>query len=362
MSMRAWRVAFLGCAVAMLGPVASEASVLSSAAAALQPGHYATLTTGLTGADLQPDNQAGSILDWADSGGWDPVNHKFVYIGKEAGCLSTYRNIVYDEASNTWSYGSVPITTGCGHGYDQNSVDPVTGTHYFRPYNSATIYKSNGSGWTSLPSLPTPFTIVAGVAKSRTGLLYSDQVWDAYFDDASGQLRTVDVRAVYPTLPLIGDYHSIAEYDPVHDVFLVGGGNNHLAMYRVAIVAGVPVRTYLRDAPWEYGVGETDPHTNITADPVTGEFVIYKKSTGTFYGYNIMTNTWRQIGTSGDGKMPPLPTGTSTSPIAAAINTYGVIMYVVETGSTAAVYIYKHAAAGPPDTVPPGAPTQLIAR
>src|SRR5690349_19576967 len=70
MSIRAWRVGFLVCVLALLGPAASEASVLSAAAAALQPGHYATLSTGLTGADLQPDNSAGSILDWADSGGW----------------------------------------------------------------------------------------------------------------------------------------------------------------------------------------------------------------------------------------------------------------------------------------------------
>jgi hypothetical protein len=361
-TMSGWRNCFLGCVVAIAWPAASGASVLSSAAAALQPGHYTTINTGLTGLDLQPDNSGGSILDWADSGGWDPVNHKFVYIGKEAGCTSTYRNIVYNEASNSWSYGPLPLTTGCGHGYDQNTVDPVTGTHYFRPYNSSTIYRFNGSSWTSLPSLPTPTVIVAGVAKSRTGLLYSDQLWDVWYDDATGQRTVIDVSVAYPTLPLIGDYHSIAEYDPVHDVFLIGGGNNTRAMYKVSIVNGSPVRTRLGDAAWEFGVGEYDPHTNITADPVTGEFIIYKKSTGVFYGYNIMTDTWRQIGVSGDGNMPPLPTGTNTSPIAAAVSSYGVIMYIAHTGSTAAVYLYKHAPAGPADTVKPSPPAQVLAR
>jgi hypothetical protein len=360
--MSAWRVSFLCCAIAIAVPLASDASVLSSAATALQAGHYTSISTGLTGPFLQPDSPGGSILDWADSGGWDPVKHQFVYIGKEAGCSSVYRNIVYDEASNAWSYGTLPLTTGCGHGYDGNTVDPVTGTRYFRPYSSSTIYKSTGTTWTALPAMPSGTVIVAGIAKSRTGLLYSDLVWDVYYDDATGLRTTVDVRAVYPTFPPIGDYHSIAEYDPVHDVFLIGGGNNTRAMYKVSIVAGVPVRTRLGDAAWEFGVGETDPHTNITADPVTGEFIIYRKLTGIFYGYNIMTDTWRQIGISGDGRMPPLPTGTGTSPIAAAVNSYGVIMYVVNTGSTAAVYLYKNAAAGPPDTINPAAPTQLIAR
>lgn len=360
--MRAFRMGLLVCALAVAGFRAAEASVLSTAAGALQAGHYVQISTGLTGNDLMPDNSSGSIFDWADSGVWDPVRHKFMYIGKEAGCSSTYRNIIYDEASNTWSYGPLPITNGCGHGYDHNTGDPVTGTHFFRPYGSTTIYKWNGSGWSSLSPLPNSTVIVAGIAKSRTGLLYSDIGWDVWYDDATGTKTTVDVGATYPTYPPIGDYHSIAEYDPVHDVFLIGGGNNVLSMYRVAIVGGLPVRTPLQNAAWEFGVGEYDPHTNITCDPVTGEFIIYRKMTGIFYGYNIMTDTWRQIGRSGDGNMPPLPVGQNTSPIAAAVNSYGVIMYVAHDGSNAYVYLYKHAAAGPPDLVAPSAPAQLIAR
>lgn len=360
--MNAWRGLLFGSALFAIGITGAEASVLSNAAASLQPGRFVEISTGLTGADLQPDNSAGSIFDWADSGIWDPVQHRYAFIGKEAGPDSHFRNIVYDEASNTWSYGTVPVAVGTGHGYDHNTGDPVTGTHYYRDYNSTTIYRQNGTSWATMAPLPSGVTIVAGIAKSRTGLLYSDLTWDVYYDDATGAQRVVDCRVAYPGLPKIGDYHSIAEYDPVHDVFLIGGGNNTLAMYRVAIVNGVPVRTPLRNAPWEFGVGEYDQHTNITCDPVTGEFIIYKKITGVFYGYNIMTDTWRQIGTSGDGKMPPLPVGRVTSPVAAAVSSYGVIMYLAHRGSSASVYLYKHAAAGPADTVKPSAPTQLIAR
>jgi hypothetical protein len=344
---------------------ASRASVLSSAAAALQPGRYAALSTGLTGNDLYPDlpDTGGSMLDWADSGAWDPVGHRFLYVGKKAGCSSTYRNIVYDETSNSWSYGPVPITSGCGHGYDGNTSDPVTGTFFFRPYSSLTIYKFTGSSWTSLPSLPSGAnTCCTGIAKSPYGLLYSDFAYDVYYNDATGQRVVVNVGSTYPSYPPIGDYNTIAEYDPVHDVFLIGGGNGSRAMYKVTIVNGSPVRTRLGDAPFDFGTGEIPPHTNIQADPVTGEFIVYRKATGQFYGYNITTDTWRLLGTSGDGKMPPLPTGDGTSPIGAPVYNYGVIMYITHDFSNAAVYIYKHSAAGPADTVPPAAPSSLIAR
>jgi hypothetical protein len=356
------RVGLLGFAIATFGSAAAvaDASVLSNAAAALQPGHYTTISTGLTANDLQPDSPGGSILDWADSGTWDPVRHQFAFIGKEAGSLSHYRNIVYDEASNSWSYGPVPLDTGYGHGYDGNTADPTTGIHFFKPYDSMTIYRQNGGSWTALPNLPSH--IISGIAKSPRGLLYSDLQYDAYYDDATAAWTVVNVGSAYPNDPTLGSYHSIVEYDRVHDVFLIGGGNGSSVRFRVSIVNGSPVRTLMSSAPWEYGVGETDQHTNVVSDPVTGEFIFYKKLTGTFYGYNIMTDTWRQIGTSGDGNMPPLPTGTGTSAAVAAVSTYGVIMWIAQNGTTASVYLYKHATAGPVDSVSPAPPSQLIAR
>ena len=107
-----------------------------------------------------------------------------------------------------------------------------------------------------MPDLPSGTVIVAGIAKSRTGLLYSDVNWDVYYPDATGLKVQVDVDVAYPGLPRLGDYHSIAEYDPVHDVFLIGGGNNSRAMYRVAIVAGVIGAhvsvIYALDVSWWY--------------------------------------------------------------------------------------------------------------
>jgi hypothetical protein len=349
--------ALLGAGLLLLAPSA-RATVLSDAAAALQPGHFVEISnTGLTGDDLMPDNDGGSILDWSDSGAWDPVLRKFYYVGKEAGCTSTYRNIVYDEATNSWSYGPVPLSSGCGHGYDGNAADPVTGTHYFRPYDSNTIYKRSGSGWTAVtPTMTGSPSIVGGIAKSATGLLYSDVVQDVYYN-ASQQKVQVSISG-----GLLGDYHSMAEYNPRHDVLWIGGGNSSRVMYRVNIVGGSPVRVRLNDAPWTFGVGEGNEKTNFTPDPVSGEFVVYRKQTGTFYGYNIMTDTWRTLGQSGDGNMPPLPTGNNTTPVAAPISTHGVIMYIAHRGNNATVYLYKHAASGPADTVAPSRPGQLTAQ
>jgi hypothetical protein len=357
--MSAWRIGLLAVALAAAAPSAAEASVMSTAAAALPAGKYVAINTGLTGADLMPDGSGGSLLDWADSGAWDPTQRRFVYIGKKAGCSNNYYNIIYDENANSWSYGTVPIGSGCGHGYDGNTAGP--GVQYFHPYGSTKIHRNTGSGWTSLADLPTPNTGIAGIARGPNGLLYADKIWDVWYPDGGAKVQ-VNVGVTYPTFPPIGDYHSIAEYDPVHDVYLVGGGNGSRAIYRVAIVAGVPVRTRMGNAPFDFGVGEYDQHTNVTADPVTGEFIVYKKQTGIFYSYNIMTDTWRQIGVSGDGNMPPLPVGQNTSPVAAGIGAYGVIMYVAQNNTAAYVYLYKHAPAGPADNVPPNRPGQLLAR
>lgn len=336
----------------------AAASVLSSAAAALQPGHYVEITTGLTGSMLAPDTQGNSILDWADSGVWDVVNRKFYYVGKEAGSLPSH-DIVYDEASNSWSEGPSPVGVGNGHGYDGNTVDPFTGVHYFRAYNTKTIYKRSGAGWVSLsPSWTENTNIVGGLARSRLGTLFCDVNWDIYYPE-TGSYTSHDNTSTTQ----LGEYHIVAEYNDVIGKFFCGGGNGSRAVYWVEIVAGVPVRHQLGNAPWSFGMGECQnpypdascEHVNVTPDPVSGTFLVYRKGTGQFWSYNMTTDVWTQIGSSGSGGFPPLPTGEGTAPIAAPVSTYGVIMYVTHTGSTAHVYLYKMTAGGPPptDTTPP---------
>jgi hypothetical protein len=208
---------------------------------------------------------------------------------------------------------------------------------------------------------PLPSGNLAGIAASPAGLLFSDYSYDVWYEKGSGTQHAVNVSSQ----PRIGGYNSITEYDPIHNAFLVAGGNDaDREMRKVVIQSNVPVRTVLNDAPVSIGTGEDDQKSIVQCDPVTGEFIVYKRNTGTFYGYNIQTDAWRTLGTSGNGNMPPLPVGSSTTPIGAAINTYGVIMYVVHVnnGPNAHVYLYKHGATGPPDAVPPGVPGNLIAR
>jgi hypothetical protein len=363
-----------------LASTTTHASELSTKAAALAPGHYATLNTNLTLSLMKASNGA-PFVDWSDSGGWDQVSRKFRFLGKSAGTVGQnnvdYKFLEYDENSNSWTFGDLPIDPvtgntlgGNGHGYDGNTADPVTGAHFFRPYGRATIFKWSGGAWTALADMPSFQSIVAGLAKSSSGLLYSEITRDIYLPNGSNTWVSVTSSSCQ-----IGDYHSFAEYNPKYGLFLVGGGNNkEKVICKVAIVNAAPVRTKLNDAPINLGVGEAQSgtdldsqHSNVTVDPVSGQFIVYKKvgvnpnngtlDLGAFWTYDIQADSWAKIGNSGDGNMPPLPTGSNVFTIAAPINTYGVIMYVTY-GSTANVYIYKHTPSTP-DTTKPKAPRNL---
>src|SRR5262245_58534025 len=85
-----------------------EATVLSSAAAAMAPGTFVDLSTvGMSNGLLDPcfglPQQGSSILDYLDSAVWNPINRQWYLAASVHGTCSAAKGIRYDDTTNTWS-------------------------------------------------------------------------------------------------------------------------------------------------------------------------------------------------------------------------------------------------------------------
>lgn len=323
----------------VLGFGAAHASPLSDAASRLQPGESVRVNTHLPGSVLTPED--ANFIMWASSGVWDPVRHEVRFVGKR---YSTFPNhfLVYAENSDSWSNNrALPgalTGNGFGHGYDHNTVDPATGTHYFREYNSRTIHVWNGS-WSTAPQLPQMSMDVAASISwvPGLGLIYVDQNQFVYLDGGS-----------WKSLGAAPDsnYHAVSEYNPTSQTLIYGGGNGVTAMWKLDVNRRI---SRIKDPP--FGQGASSSQTVLVSDPSSDQFISWQKNSTTWAGYDVGSDTWSTLQkSSGDGSTPQrgVPNLSDNETFGAVIgipiSTYGVIMYIQFLGNStdAGVWVYKH--------------------
>jgi hypothetical protein len=316
----------------------AHASPLSDAAASLQPGESVKVKTHLSGATLSPDG--ANFIMWASSGVWDPVRHEVRFVGKRYS-LFRHRFLVYSENSDSWSSDrALPgeLTCDCnGHGYDHNTIDPTTGTNYFRIYNSHTIWAWNGS-WSTIPPIPDgSIDIAASISwVNGLGLVYVDKYKFVYYNGSSWQSLG--------TPPAV-NYHAVSEYNPTSQTLIYGGGNDVTAMWKMDANRRV---SRIKDPPFPQGASETQ--TVLVSDPASDAFISWKKRSTSWAAYDVGSDTWSTLTrASGDGSTPTrgapaLSTDdTAGAVIGIPISNYGVIMFVQFLGSgDAGVWVYKH--------------------
>ena len=316
----------------------AHASPLSDAAASLQPGESVKVKTHLSGGTLSPDG--ANFIMWASSGVWDPTRHEVRFVGKRYS-LFRHRFLVYSENSDTWSSDrALPgeLTCDCnGHGYDHNTIDPTTGTNYFRIYNSHTIWAWNGS-WSTIPPIPDgSIDIAASISwVNGLGLVYVDKYKFVYYNGSSWQSLG--------TPPAV-NYHAVSEYNPTSQTLIYGGGNDVTAMWKMDANRRV---SRIKDPPFPQGASETQ--TVLVSDPASDSFISWKKRSTSFAAYDVGSDTWSTLArASGDGSTPArgapaLSTDdTAGAVIGIPISNYGVIMFVQFLGSgDAGVWVYKH--------------------
>jgi hypothetical protein len=170
------------------------------------------------------------------------------------------------------------------------------------------------------------------------GLIYVDGP-DIFFWDADG-----DTWSTIATDVAMGEYHNFAEYNAVHHVMILGGGNDSNAVY---VLRSDRSLTRVSDAPFPLRVIQSV----VTVDPISGDHIVLGGGDGEFGGemwvYDVVTDSWSRQPDS----FPAFfnERGIADLLIAGPIDSYGVIMFVKHAAprsgsgeAEAQVWLYKH--------------------
>ena len=329
--------ALLACPIiASLGlPPCVHASALADLAAHMQPGTWAVLnTTGFNnGGILAPGGPSDAITQYTDSGGWDPVNRRVLFMGVSH-TNPVWTLVSYSEADNTWRtippHPSVSDST-LTHAYDHNSVDPRTGDYYHRVFKDNKIFKLNGSTgvWSMLPGPSADGSQVADGLEAfpeMGGLIWVDSIAGVWLYDTSANSWSRLSGSV-----AMGAYHNFIEYNPVHKVVLFGGGNDAYGarssdLYKLNSTGQI---TKLKNAPFPLGITQT----MVSVDPNSGRYLIFRTNSE-MYEYDVVTDTWNRL----PGQTP----FGSGEAFETSIPSLGVVMVVNYHFADSKVYLYKH--------------------
>lgn len=318
-------------------PLPPGSSVLAQMAASLAPGQSRKLPTVLNGHILVFGSELSNFIQWGSSGYYDPLRHEIGFIGKRDG-PNQYHWLVYDEATNTWSNSRPVWDTGqyYGHGYDHNTIDPETGTVYFRIYNESKVRVWNGS-WSETPAWTQNTTIVGGLSWfPKIGLIYND---------GAHLLRLTSTG--WESLAKFGggSYQDMSEYNSTTNTLIFGSGNDSL-LYK--LTADLKVSEV---APPPFNVGSGSGQGVCISDPASAQLIAYEKRSTNWAKYDIINDKWTALSqVVGDGSVPDNGTPKFSSDpnhqaIGIPIPPYQVIMFVQYKGfedTPAEVWLYKH--------------------
>lgn len=350
---------------------ANMSSPLAEAAAAMQPGEWRVLSTGNLLPVLSQVQQGcgatGSIFPYTEDGVWDPQTHRVYFIGSDHIYIDqcsdkmAERFISYSEATNSWSELPDPawFANGVRHGYDHTAIDVANGVLYHfqfgDSYRGVQRYNVTTGSWlAATPDAPSRACCVGveyfpeftgGNSQTPGGLVMAGDrnVWvhrtvtNTWTNNlgGSGNLN-------------FGDYHTLAEYNPVHKVVIFGGGEIYSpyqafgTLYKLAADGTIST---VATAPFGLRVNQSI----VTVDPMSGDYLVFGPN-GEFYVLDITTNImsqWQLQGTTPPFSSPRRESGVSAVDltIAVPISTYGVVMFVKHIPDNSAetkVYLYKH--------------------
>jgi hypothetical protein len=308
--------------------LAVEPTVLGQLATSMQSGTWAALKSEGYGEELLR-TQGSWILDYADSGVWDPGSQQVLFVGQ--GHYTALKFITYSARDNVWAVMPTPPwwngdpQTGqgpIGHAYGNNAIDPVGGVFYF--HQSATLrvhrYRIARQEWSTLPAIP------RAVTGHGTALVY--------FPEMRGLLRVLagsihfysDAKSSWSLLAdrlPMGYIHNVATYSAPRKTVIIGGGNDSRILYEIDARGKI---TRLPDAPVVVRVSSTV----VTVDPVTGDLLVLNTDREKkLFSLDMQRREWKSL------PDPPISEG-----VAVPIATYGVNLFF--SGLPARVHLYKH--------------------
>lgn len=315
------------------------ATALAQAAASLGAGQSMKFGT-IPEAVIETDGSGFSPLQYMSSGVYDSAAKRIKWIGKRSSTFQ-YRQIAYDEASNTWSVDAdlYPGATSPqnGHGYDQNALDTATGDYYFRPYNDLTVYKWASGTWSALPDMANEDDAASLSWFPGVGLIYVDCRLVRKFAGGSW----TDIQTGFAA----SQNHTVSEYNPNSNILIFGAGNCSSTLRKMT---SAQVVSTIATAP--VSLGSSELQGLLCADPAGQGFVGWDKGGGGWAHYNPGTDAWSTLTqASTDTATPangtPQMNGGSAHTACIVIIPYGIIMFLqYQDGVGANVRLYKHTA------------------
>jgi hypothetical protein len=347
---------------ALLSSNLAHATPLGELAASMEPGTFAELTfpDGHVYEALRVCESTSNIGEYADSGSWDPVTHEALFLGNSHGTCYGSKFVIYSEDAHAFRTGPLPAEgcldaegLGCvAHSYSHNTIDPETGTVYYRFYGSRNVwqYDTRGTRAWSLHSVMGTRRDVTGCCggleffpvAGRRGLLFVDGSEGVYFwSEASDEWSLIANTGLawddsLPTLAM-GDIENFAEYNPVARLMLFGGGDGPASLYTLDAAGMITAEPRAPD-----GLTTRSTEGWVTVDPVSGRYLVFQMD-GSFYDYDAVSDTW----TRQEGEHPLNPLGHFEG-FEVPITSHGVNLFVVFQFEGSSVWLYKHRPSEPP--------------
>jgi len=290
---------------------------------------------------------------WANDAKWDPQTEQVFFLA--GGHYAAFKFVTYSAKTNKWTLEPVPPwldprskSQDCGrwpkskagnkvwprgHTYDCNAIYPGKRRYALTLWGKLRLYDVDKKKWLKcIPGFNTNskgpcegFPELGGfVAFSRSGKLI-------VYDPDKGSKRELG------GVPY--GIHGVMEYNPVHKVLIVGGGDSGKDGTRGLALVDAKGRIK-RLKPLPVRVNCT-PTSKLMCDPVSGEYIFQEvhqrnmKRKQKVYALHPILNEWKEM-------KRRFPTG-----VAVAVDTYGVIVILTD----GMVYVYKHKSPWP-DAVP----------
>ena len=321
-----------------------ETTDLARAAAALPPGQFVRLETGLpagvnTLRELLrvrfPDGRTIAIHDWSDTGHWDPQRQKLYYLG-----MRRFKKfIAYDAQSNTWEElgwkgEPPPIDEKVGHAYGRNALDRKRGHFYHlamvdRRARGLFRYHLDDDRWERLPDLPSPgYPSVAALSIEWHPTLDVLVVLDP--SHPGHRLWTFDGQNwLEKPRSSVSGYHSHLQYNDVTGDMLLTGGNR--TPFAVELLDKKGTLHALPDAPFKMSIGIND----LTYDPQSGRYLYIRSSEKEIWELDRDNDHWRR---AADKLTIRWPIESNDLGVPIPIEPLGVIFLLHDNGP----FLYRH--------------------
>lgn len=340
-------------------------SMLDSLAASMSAGTWAQLAVPNQDAILSDNGSSGSVAHFCNSMPWNPM----------AGCIEIVaadhhdvtvpwiRHMRYVVATNQFvDVQAAPVVSGIGHGYDHNSVNPVTGDLYHRQYSGFTgsisvFCKTLGaSSFVKIPTLNDSDQVAIGTCwwtgsfagGGAQGSLAIFSTGNCAGNATDGQIAMFNPltntwffnkSGMSPNYGTGPTYHSVMQYSASKNVAVYGGGN------------AAPNKVWRLNSDGSFNVLTNVPSGKamgvggglLVEEPITGNFLLL--SAGQLWELNPNgAGTWTQQSGS---RTPPGGVGNPTNDIGifcAALPQHGVVAYITQDSrSGGTFFLYKHA-------------------